>query len=119
MVNSGRYDFIVDTALPTLFLRRGVTHRASSLRKTFFHRHAKGIINTLYNHPSVCYYTIFNEGWGQFEADACYDRLKALDPGRIFDTTSGWFKEQKSDVESDHIYFKPIRCSRVSITFTL
>ena len=113
MVNSGHYDFIIDTALPTLFLRRGVTHRASKLRKTFFHRHAKGIIDALYNHPSVCYYTIFNEGWGQFEADACYDRLKALDPARIFDTTSGWFKEQKSDVESDHIYFKPIRLRAV------
>ncbi len=113
MINSGRYGFIIDTALPTLFLRKGVTHRATKQRKAHFLRIGEQMIKQLYNHPSVCYYTIFNEGWGQFEADACYTYFKALDPTHIFDTTSGWFKEQKSDVESDHIYFKPIQLKNV------
>ncbi|MBO5915112.1 MAG: glycoside hydrolase family 2, partial [Clostridia bacterium] len=55
--------------------------------------------------------TVFNEGWGQFDADNCYETLKSKDPTRIFDTASGWFKPKKSDVESEHIYFKPIRLS--------
>ncbi len=107
-INSGRYGFIIDTALPTLFLRKGVTHRATRRRKEAFFDCSEGIINTLYNHPCVCYYTIFNEGWGQFEADSCYKHFKSLDPTRIYDTTSGWFKEELSDVESEHIYFKPL-----------
>ena len=71
-------------------------------------------MDQLYNHPSVCYYTIFNEGWGQFDADKVYDRLKAKDPTRIFDTTSGWFKKKKSDVESDHVYFKKVKLKPVA-----
>ncbi len=113
MINSGRYGYLVDTVLPTLFLRRGVTHRVSPKRKQAFFETAEGMMDALYSHPSVVYYTIFNEGWGQFEADACYTRLKAYDPTRIFDTTSGWFKENKSDVESDHIYFKPVKLKAV------
>ena len=31
----------------------------------------------MYNHPSVVYYTVFNEGWGQFDAAEQYRILKA------------------------------------------
>ena len=65
--------------------------------------------NLLYNHPSIVYYTIFNEGWGQFRADDAYDALKAIDPTRIIDSTSGWFWQKKSDVDSHHVYFKKLR----------
>ncbi|MBQ9693033.1 MAG: glycoside hydrolase family 2 [Clostridia bacterium] len=108
LVNSGGYSFLVDTALPTVFLRRGVTHRASKKRKAIFESSAKETVELLYNHPSVVYYTIFNEGWGQYEADRIYGDMKALDGSRVWDTTSGWFKTKKSDVQSEHIYFKPI-----------
>ena len=108
LVNSGGYSFLVDTALPTVFLRRGVTHRASKKRKAVFESAAKETVELLYNHPSVVYYTIFNEGWGQYEADRIYGDMKALDGSRVWDTTSGWFKTKKSDVQSEHIYFKPI-----------
>ncbi len=113
MINSGRYGFIIDTALPTVFLRYGVTHRASKKRKEHFLRISKGMMEHLYNHPSVCYYTIFNEGWGQFDARNCYDYYLTIDRSRIIDTTSGWFKTKYSDVESDHIYFKPIKLKNV------
>jgi threonylcarbamoyladenosine tRNA methylthiotransferase MtaB len=66
-------------------------------------------VNQLYNHPSVCYYTIFNEGWGQFDSDKMFYLLKELDSSRIIDTNSGWFGGHKSDVESNHIYFKKIK----------
>ena len=111
-VNNGKYSFLIDTALPTVFLRKGISHKASDRRRGFFFDIAKGTINNLYNHPSVVYYTIFNEGWGQFDADECYDALKPLDETRIFDTTSGWFKAKKTDVESEHIYFKPIKLKK-------
>jgi hypothetical protein len=108
MVNSGKYSFFIDTALPTAGMRSLFTHRASKTRRESFIRDSKATIDLLYNHPSVCYYTIFNEGWGQFDADMMYDMLKEYDPTRIYDSTSGWFKKKKSDVTSDHIYFKPI-----------
>ena len=108
-VNSGKYNFILDTALPTAFLKSGVTHYASKKRRTLFESTAKEIIDLLHNHPSVCYYTIFNEGWGQYDADKVFDKMSGLDKSRIWDTTSGWFKCRKSDVQSDHTYFKPIK----------
>ena len=109
MVNSGRYSFLIDTALPTVGLRRGITHPASERRRAQFERDAKETILHLYNHPSVIYYTIFNEGWGQHDADRLYEKLRAFDPTRIYDTTSGWFTTKKSDVQSEHIYFKKLR----------
>ena len=108
MVNSGKYSFLIDTALPTIGLKKGITHRASPIRRSTFTRETEATVKLLYNHPSVVYYTIFNEGWGQFDADKNYRRLKALDPSRIWDATSGWFVEKESDVTSDHVYFKKL-----------
>ncbi len=108
MVNSGKYHFLIDTALPTLGLRRGISHKASERRRARFEADAKATQNLLYNHPSVIAYTIFNEGWGQYDADRIYTELKNADPTRIYDATSGWFAEQKSDLQSEHVYFKPL-----------
>ncbi|MBR7185707.1 MAG: MFS transporter [Clostridia bacterium] len=114
MINSGRYHFLIDTALPTVGLRRGIAHRASPARRQAFADTCRGIQAQLYNHPSVVYYTIFNEGWGQFDADDWYRVCRAADPTRIYDTTSGWFKARESDVESDHVYFKPVKLRPVA-----
>jgi len=108
MVNNGKYSFIADTALPTIGLKRGISHHASKRRRELFETEAELTIGQLYNHPCVCYYTVFNEGWGQYDADRLYEKFKALDPSRIFDTTSGWFTENKSDVKSEHVYFKKV-----------
>ena len=112
-INSGDYHFLFDTALPTVGLRRGLTHHATKRRREIFFRTGEDIVRQLYNHPCVVYYTIFNEGWGQFDADTVYDYFKALDPTHIWDATSGWFKQKRSDVESDHIYFKPVKLKPV------
>ena len=109
MVNSGKYSFFIDTALPTLGLKKGFLHGASERRKLLFENAAKGTISHLYNHPSVLQYTIFNEGWGQYDNFRLYDELRALDGTRLYDTASGWFRPKKSDFESEHIYFKPIK----------
>lgn len=109
MVNSGKYNFFVDTALPTIGLKKGISHKATAFRKEQFEKTALSLMDTLYNHPSVCYYTIFNEGWGQYDADGVYEICKAYDPTRIYDATSGWFWEKKTDVKSEHIYFKPLK----------
>jgi beta-galactosidase/beta-glucuronidase len=109
MINSGKYSFLIDTALPTVGPRRGITHRATKKRREIFFEVSTGIAEKLRSHPSVCYYTIFNEGWGQFDGAKAYEFLKKLDSTRFIDTASGWFSGVPSDVESLHVYFKPVK----------
>ena len=111
-VNSGKYNFFIDTALPTVGLKRGIRKSAGERRKRIFEADGRDMLAFLYNHPSVCCYTIFNEGWGQYDADRLYKEMKALDPTRIFDTTSGWFFESESDVDSHHVYFKKVKLEK-------
>ncbi len=108
-VNNGKYSFLIDTALPTVALKKGIRHFASKKRKEDFYNTAEGAVELLYNHPSVVEYTIFNEGWGQFKDKNIYDYFKEKDPTRLYDTASGWFYEEKSDFESAHVYFKPVK----------
>ncbi len=109
LVNSGRYRFLIDTALPTIGLRRGITHRASAYRRQHFEQTAADTLDWLYHFPCICYYTLFNEGWGQYDTDRLFAACKAADPTRVWDATSGWFQTAHSDVLSEHIYFKPIK----------
>lgn len=109
MVNNGKYSFFKDTVLPTIgFKRLPDTWRRRAVKKAFVSE-MKKTVNQLYNHPCICYWTIFNEGWGQFDADEMYEQLRRLDHSRFIDTTSGWFKKKESDVESMHVYFKPVK----------
>ena len=107
MVNNGRYSFLRDTALPTIGLQKRSDrklHKDPQGRKAFL----QGMENTvqqLKNHPCVCYWTIFNEGWGQFDSDNVCAHLRTLDSSRFIDATSGWFRGENTDVESLHIYF--------------
>lgn len=107
MVNSGPYSYFKDTWLPNIGLkRRKDTFSKDKDRKNFFKNHCFETLQHLYNHPSVIIYTIFNEGWGQFDSDNVYSLLKEKDPTRLYDSTSGWFRQKQSDFESIHMYFK-------------
>ena len=108
MVNNGGYNFILDTALPTVGIRHFLSRPSSKKRQRIFMKESVATVKHLYNHPSVVYYTIFNEGWGQHKATKVYRKLKECDPSRIWDTASGWFKDCESDVQSEHIYFRAV-----------
>ncbi len=107
MVNSGAYSYFFDTALPNL----GLQHRPDCLpgsrtRRAFFERHCLDTLSRLYNHPCIIGWTLFNEGWGQYDTTRLYHMLKAGDPTRFVDSTSGWFRGYESDVDSRHVYFR-------------
>ena len=110
MVNSGDYNFPRDTVLGTTASilpikyndRRGIIGE----RELFWIEHMKETIKALRNHPSIICWTLFNEGWGQFCSDEFYDIAKGLDNSRLIDTTSGWFAQEKSDFDSEHVYFR-------------
>ncbi|MDO5415386.1 MAG: MFS transporter [Bacillota bacterium] len=107
MVNNGSYSFIKDTALPTVGMKKKSDKSGlGGDRKEFFLNHTHDTVQHLYNHPCIVAWTIFNEGWGQFESDYLYEMVKELDETRLIDSTSGWFAGEKSDFDSEHIYFK-------------
>lgn len=113
-INNDKYSFFKESVLPTIGFQNFASYgkrRKQTIKDNFINQ-GKEIIDLLYNHPCVIYYTIFNEGWGQFDADKTYSLMKKLDPTRIFDATSGWFNGKLSDVTSKHIYFKKVKIKK-------
>ena len=111
MVNNGHYSFLRDTALPTVGLKKlkdKNLHRDKATRAAFFEG-MEATVSQLRNHPCIIYWTIFNEGWGQFDSQTAFERLKEMDSTRFIDTASGWFKGADSQVDSEHVYFKPVK----------
>ncbi|MBQ3156708.1 MAG: glycoside hydrolase family 2 [Clostridia bacterium] len=106
MVNNGGYNYLFDTVLPTIGFQWRPNWPVSKRRKEIFETCSRDTIRHLHNHPCVIGYTIFNEGWGQFDGDRVYRVLKALDPSRFYDTASGWFIPKETDVDSKHVYFR-------------
>ncbi len=108
MINNGNYSFIRDTALPTIGIKKRndkKLHKDSATRRAFTDC-TERIIKSLKKHPSICLWTIFNEGWGQFEGNIMFGFVKSLDDTRFVDTASGWYECSESDVDSIHTYFK-------------
>ena len=116
MVNNSGYSFFIDTVLPTIgFKRIPILFRHKNKKsRRIFEEQMYLTQEFLYSHPSVLYYTIFNEGWGQFKADEMYEKAKEYDSSRIYDSTSGWFYRKKSDVDSRHVYFKPVKLGKTT-----
>lgn len=108
MVNSGSYSFVRDTLLPNIGVNKNWNRKLSptNKRRMIFETEVKKTIKHLYNHPCIIAYTIFNEGWGQFNSDELYDYVKKLDSTRLIDATSGWYIGKKNDFDSQHIYFR-------------
>ena len=111
MVNNGDYNFLRDTALPTVGIQKmndRRLHADSNARREFI-KGMEATVRQLQNHPCICYWTIFNEGWGQFDSDHVYDLFQKLDDTRFVDSTSGWFRRKKTDVDSRHVYFRKVK----------
>ncbi len=69
-------------------------------------------VRLLGNVVSLAMWVPFNEGWGQFDAAAVCDRVRALDPTRTVDHASGWHDQGAGDLTSLHVYFRPFRAPR-------
>ena len=113
MVNNSDYNFFRDTVLPTVGIQKlddRKLHSDEASRQEFL-REAKATVDQLRNHPSICYWTIFNEAWGQFDSDNVYEIFQGWDNTRFIDSTSGWFRREKSHVDSRHVYFRKVKIS--------
>lgn len=111
MVNNGDYRFLRDTALSTAGLQKidDRNMNPDPITRQAFLDGMEATVRQLWNFPCICYWTIFNEGWGQFDSDRVYEILRKLDDTRFIDATSGWFRQEKTDVDSRHVYFKKVR----------
>ena len=70
---------------------------------------AEGTVRALFNSVSLCLWTPFNVGWGQFDCLKIEERLRAIDGTRLYDHASGWQDMGGGDVCSKHVYFKKVR----------
>ena len=116
MVSGGQpYSFLHVSALPTLgkvdlpdkdakpYGRSGILSRAR------FRREMADTVRLLYNCPCIALWTVFNEGWGQYDALNMAMELKKLDATRFIDHASGWQDQGYEEMKSRHIYFRPVK----------
>ncbi len=120
IVSGGRdYAFPVIAALPFVGMHLKDTgagayrrfKRTNAEEREAFFRFAEETVDFYYNVPSIALYTVFNEGWGQFDSRALTERLKKTDPTRTYDETSGWHdqKDPKTELKSLHVYYKKVK----------
>ncbi len=83
--------------------------RKSARSREFFERQMDDLVKHFSPVSSVVLWTLFNEGWGQFDSRRLCKRLRELDPSRLIDATSGWFDTGSGDFDSHHVYFRKAR----------
>ena len=115
MVNGGghyHHWFVTYTAtilsligIPVTDRLRVLLSRTSKAGRKEFSREAMETITHLYNHPGICTWVIFNEGWGQFSTNRLTKQTRSADPTRLIDQASGWFDQGGGDFLSIHNYF--------------
>jgi beta-galactosidase/beta-glucuronidase len=82
--------------------------RAEEANRLEYRQDLQGMVDHLHNIPCIAVWVPFNESWGQFHANETAAWLKAYDPTRLVDHTSGWFDQGGGDFQSKHIYFKKL-----------
>ena len=116
MVNGGQpYDLLRTSILPLA----GVTKlsdadpapygRADAASRVQYYAEMRQTVELLYNCPCIALWTPFNEGWGQFDALAAARAVRQLDDTRYIDHASGWQDQGWPEIQSRHIYFRPLR----------
>lgn len=91
------------------FLRPSFYGRKDKAEREKFLAQGERILKDLSFIPAVVLFTIFNEGWGEFDPEKAYERFKPLFPNQLFDTASGWLDTDRSDLFSVHSYTLPHR----------
>ncbi len=121
MVNGGsRYNMTWICTLPNVFPILGrvggdgkawyrIMARKDAAGREEYRRELKGMIRSLYNHPSIAAWVPFNEGWGQFDASGASALVRRLDGTRLVDEASGWFDRGGGDMYSIHNYFRKLK----------
>jgi autotransporter-associated beta strand protein len=79
----------------------------SDASKANFEAELSRMITTHWNHPSIIVWTVFNEGWGQYDTVRVVSDVMALDPSRLVNCASGWTFYEVGHLEDSHSYPNP------------
>lgn len=82
--------------------------RSEIVSRQDYQRELNELVDHLYNFACIEMWVPFNEGWGQFDANAAAEWLKTYDSTRLVDHASGWFDQRGGDCRSLHVYFKKL-----------
>jgi beta-galactosidase/beta-glucuronidase len=117
----GKYNFFHIALMPFL----GFKHKDSDY-KYFARRDENGrkefmqmtdeILFHLKNFTCISLWTIFNEGWGQFDSYRLTQYVLQKDDTRLIDSVSGWHDQgkEKTTLKSLHTYYTPLRVPKDS-----
>ncbi|MEG1923149.1 MAG: glycoside hydrolase family 2 TIM barrel-domain containing protein [Clostridia bacterium] len=93
-------------------LKDNVYERTSASKKEWriaYELHLNDTVELLYSVPCIAIYTLFNEGWGQFDALKMEKILRNIDKFHLVDSASGWFDQNGGDFKSLHIYYRKVK----------
>ena len=114
----GEYNMLFVTYLPNAFnwFARGVKDnlygmfkRTDMTGRKQYYEDLKGMVQQLYNHPSIAVWVPFNEGWGQFDANKATELIRKLDDTRLINEACGWFDQKGGDMYSIHNYLRKLK----------
>lgn len=118
MVNGGSaYHMPVISYLPTLFPQLSkhikdrhytALSRKDKSARLQWEKECLKTIESLSDFPSIAIWTVFNEGWGQFDTERITSLIQEKDPHRLIDSASGWFDQGCGNFISVHNYFRPL-----------
>jgi hypothetical protein len=128
MINGGAtYNLLKTCYIPTVVqaLRKKKDNdytymgRTSKKGRQEWKKECKETINQLYNCTSICTWVLFNEGWGQFDAEENTEMVRKIDNTRLIDSHSGWFDQNAGDLKSEHIYFFDLKVKPTTKPYVL
>lgn len=119
MVSGGEFaGMFLNNYLPNMGFRIKDNHyklfkRTESEWREEFERELMEMMNQLFNHPSICCWVPFNEGWGQFDSVRITQVIKDFDPTRPVDHASGWHDQKAGDFISIHRYKSRVKLPKM------
>ena len=114
----GKYDMFFVTELPNAYdwFARGVEDsrydwfaRQDAEGRAQYYRELDEMVERLYNYPCIALWTLFNEGWGQFDASKATARIRGMDSTRLINEACGWFDQGGGDLHSIHNYIHKLK----------
>ena len=120
MLNGGSdYHLWAVTYLPTVLPKLKIKDnhyrlfsRQDEAGREEWRRECEATIRQLYNCPSIGSWVVFNEAWGQFDANENTELVRSLDSTRPIDQASGWYDQKGGDIYSVHNYFRKQKVER-------
>ena len=87
----------------------GMFARKDEAGRKQYYEDLKGMVEQLYNYPSIAVWVPFNEGWGQFDATKATELIRSVDETRLVNEACGWFDQKGGDMYSIHNYLRKLK----------